>query len=190
MENRTRNRKLEIRNGLLEMSSEKKTELILEAVADIEKLEEELKVYRRKIFKLDDKIKELEDENERLIVEEATDIKNLEDENQRLIVEYAVDIKKLEDENKRLKAQLEMNQDVTQPGDDVFIPRSYSGIPSNLKKQTKDWSITLPEVYDPVPPRRILTKDSPQGPTPPRRKTGKGGKRGKNIKTMKKYSKK
>jgi hypothetical protein len=83
-----------------------------------------------------------------------------------------------------------MNQDVTQPGDDVFIPRNYSGIPSNLKKPTKDWSNTLPEVYNLVPPRRIFTKDSPQGPTPPRRKTDKGGKRGKNIKTMRKYSKK
>lgn len=186
----TRNRRLEIRNGLLEMSSEKKTEWILEAVADIEKLEEELKVYRRKVVKLYEKIKKLEDENKSLIVEAATDIKNLEDENESLIVEYAVDIKKLEDENKRLKAQLEMNQDVTQPGDDVFIPRSYSGIPSNLKKTTKDWSKTLPEVYNLVPPRRIFTKDSPQGPTPPRRKTDKGGKRGKNIKTMRKYSKK
>jgi hypothetical protein len=92
-----------------------------------------------------------------------------------------------------MNQELKMNQDVTQPGDDVFIPRSYSGIPSNLKKPTKDWSKTLPEVYNLVPPRRIFTKDSPQGPTPPRRKTGKtdkGGKRGKNIKTMRKYSKK
>ena len=171
MENRTRNRRLEIRNGFLAMSSEKKTELILEAVDDIEKLEEKLNRYRRKIFNLDDKIKELEDENERLIVEAATDIKNLEDENQSL------------------KAQLEMNQDVTQPGDDdVFIPRSYNGKKSNLKKTT-----TLPQTLPQTPPeihdvfeRYKTLKYRP--PTPPRR--GKGGKRGKNIKTMRKYSKK
>ena len=176
----TRYRKRETRKGLLEMSSEKKTDWILEAVDDIQKMEEELNVYRRKIFKLHNKIKELEDENQSLIVEAATDIKNLEDENQSL------------------KAQLEMNQDVTQPGDDdVFIPRSYNGKKSNLKKTT-----TLPQTPPQTPPQ-TLPQTPPEihdvfkrykelnyrPPTPPRRKTGKGGKRGKNIKTMKKYSK-
>jgi len=185
----TRYRKRETRKGLLEMSSEKKTDWILEAVDDIQKMEEELNVYRRKIFKLHNKIKELEDENQSLIVEAATDIKNLEDENQSL------------------KAQLEMNQDVTQPGDDdVFIPRSYNGKKSNLKKTT-----TLPQTPPQTPPQTLpqtppqtLPQTPPEihdvfkrykelnyrPPTPPRRKTGKGGKRGKNIKTMKKYSKK
>jgi len=185
----TRNRRLEIRNGLLEMSSEDKTDWILEAVADIEKLDDELKVYRRKVVKLYEKIKKLEDENKSLIVEAATDIKNLEDENQSL------------------KAQLEMNQDVTQPGDDdIFIPRSYNGKKSNLKKTT-----TLPQTPPQTPPQTLpqtppqtLPQTPPEihdvfkrykelnyrPPTPPRRKTGKGGKRGKNIKTMKKYSKK
>ena len=165
----TRYRKRETRKGLLEMSSEKKTDWILEAVDDIQKMEEELNVYRRKIFKLHNKIKELEDENQSLIVEAATDIKNLEDENQSL------------------KAQLEMNQDVTQPGDDdVFIPRNYNGKKSNLKKTTT-LPQTPPEIHDVFKRYKEL---SYRPPTPPRRNTGKGGKRGKNIKTMKKYSKK
>jgi uncharacterized protein YhaN len=133
------------RTEISQMSSEKKTELILKAVDDNEKLEDELKILRRQIFKLDKKIKELADENQSLILEAATDIK------------------KLEDENQRLNAQLEMNQDVTQPGDDyadahtrtpsvaTFTPRKYrkktstsTPTPMGIRKRykTADWGTT------------------------------------------------
>jgi hypothetical protein len=84
-----------------QMSDEKKTEWILNAVTEIDNLEDKLKVLRRKIL-------ELHKEN-----------------------------KELMDENRRLNAQLEMNPDVIQPGDDdadahtrtpsvaTFTPRKY-----------------------------------------------------------------
>ena len=98
------------RTEISQMSSEKKTELILKAVDDNEKLEDELKILRRQIFKLDKKIKELADENQSLILEAATDIK------------------KLEDENQRLKAQLEMDDAAAHtrtPSVNMFTPRKY-----------------------------------------------------------------
>jgi len=119
-----------------QMSSEKKTELILKAVDDNEKLEDELKILRRQIFKLDKKIKELMDENQSLILEAATDIK------------------KLEDENQRLKAQLEMDDadaHTRTPSVATFTPRKYrkrtstsTPTPMGIRKRykTADWRTT------------------------------------------------
>ena len=110
-----------------QMSGEKKTEWILNAVTEIEKLENELKVLRRQIFKLDKKNNELKDENQ------------------------------------RLNAQLEMNPDVIQPGDNdahahtrtplvnIFTPRKYrkrtstsTPTPMGIRKRykTADWRRT------------------------------------------------
>ena len=124
------------RTEISQMSSEKKTELILKAVDDNEKLEDELKILRRQIFKLDKKIKELADENQSLILEAATDIK------------------KLEDENQRLKAQLEMDDAAAHtrtPSVNMFTPRKYrkgtsmsTPTPTGIRKRyiTADWRTT------------------------------------------------
>ena len=124
------------RTEISQMSSEKKTELILKAVDDNEKLEDELKILRRQIFKLDKKIKELTDENQSLILEAATDIK------------------KLEDENQSLKAQLEMDDAAAHtrtPSVATFTPRKYrkktstsTPTPMGIRKRykTADWGTT------------------------------------------------
>ena len=110
-----------------QMSGEKKTEWILNAVTEIENLEDKLKVLRRKIF-------ELHKENN-----------------------------ELKGENQRLNAQLEMNPDVIQHGDDdadahtrtpsvaTFTPRKYrkrtstsTPTPMGIRKRykTADWRRT------------------------------------------------
>ena len=61
---KTRNRRFI--TEISQMSGEKKTEWILKAVVDIEKLEDQLKVYGRQIYNLNEKNKELADENRRL----------------------------------------------------------------------------------------------------------------------------
>ena len=60
----TRNRRF--RTEISQMSGENKTEWILNAITEIERLDDELKVCRRQIFKLDKKNNELKDENQRL----------------------------------------------------------------------------------------------------------------------------
>ena len=181
------------RTEISQMSSEKKTEFILKAVADNEKLEDELKILRRQIFKLDKKIKELTDENQSLILEAATDIK------------------KLEDENQSLKAQLEMDDAAAHtrtPSVATFTPRKYrkgTSTPEHdqgIRKrfETADWRITGKTTGRPDTPqltgKRVYNSQQTaqqvrstlfgRPPTPPR-KTRKGGKRGKNMKTMRQY---
>ena len=58
------------RTEISQMSSEKKTEWILNAITEIERLEDELKVCRRQILKLDKKNNELNDDSQGLILED------------------------------------------------------------------------------------------------------------------------
>lgn len=197
----TRNRRF--RTEISQMSDEKKTELILKAVADNEKLEDELKVYRRQIFKLDKKIKELTDENHSLILEAATDIK------------------KLEDENQRLKAQLEMDDadaHTRTPSVNIFTPRKYrkrtstsTPTPMGIRKRykTADWRRTTGRPDTPqLPSNRVYNsqrtaqelrstlfdENKPEtltpynkemkATTPPRKTTSRKG--GKNKRTIRK----
>lgn len=187
---KTRNRRFI--TEISQMSGEKKTEWILKAVVDIEKLEDQLKVYGRQIYNLNEKNKELTDENRRLSAQLEM--------NQTVIQSGDSDDNDDNDE---------------QPPDTpekIFTPRKYregTSTPENdqgIRKRYKtgDWRITGKTTGRPDTPQltgeRVYktarnaqevrrSKLFGRPPTPPR-KTRKGGKRGKNMKTMRKYFKK
>ena len=180
------------KSNISQMSDEKKTEWILKAVVDIEKLEDQLKVYGRQIYNLNEKNKELTDENRRLSAQLEM--------NQTVIQSGDSDDNDDNDE---------------QPPDTpekIFTPRKYregTSTPENdqgIRKRYKtgDWRITGKTTGRPDTPqltgeRVYKTARNAQEvrrsklfgrPLTPPRKTRKGGKRGKNMKTMRKYFKK
>jgi hypothetical protein len=117
------------------------------------------------------------------------------------IEEITKDYNKLLDELNSIK---NVNTNVSGSNDDdddntVFTPRKYTGKSNTtkgiIKRNTRNW--TYKPMTPPITLFRYLGEPSyaeiERQNTPPRRKTGKtdkGGKRGKNIKTMRKYSKK
>jgi hypothetical protein len=176
---KTRNRRF--KTEISQMSGEKKTEWILKAVVDIEKLEDQLKVYGRQIYNLNEKNKELTDENRRLSAQLEM--------NQTVIQSGDND---------------EQPPDADTP-EKIFTPRKYregTSTPENdqgIRKRYKtgDWrttgrpdtpQLTGERVYKTARNAQEVRRSKLFGrpPTPPR-KTRKGGKRGKNMKTMRKY---
>jgi hypothetical protein len=164
------------------MSGEKKTEWILKAVVDIEKLEDQLKVYGRQIYNLNEKNKELTDENRRLSAQ----------------LEMNQTVIQSGDDDEQLQL------DAVTP-EKIFTPRKYregTSTPENdqgIRKRYKtgDWrttgrpdtpQLTGERVYKTARNAQEVRRSKLFGrpPTPPR-KTRKGGKRGKNMKTMRKY---
>ena len=180
---KTRNRRF--RTEISQMSGEKKTEWILNAITEIERSEDELKVCRRQIFKLNKKNNELKDENQRL---------NAQLEMNQTVIQSGDD-----DEQLQL--------DAVTP-EKIFTPRKYrkgTSTPEHdqgIRKrfETADWRITGKTTGRPDTPqltgKRVYNSQRTaqqvrstlfgRPPTPPR-KTRKGGKRGKNMKTMRKY---
>jgi regulator of replication initiation timing len=163
------------------MSGEKKTEWILKAVVDIEKLEDQLKVYGRQIYNLNEKNKELTDENRRLSA--------------KLEMNQTV----ISDDNDDNDEQQPPDADTPEK---IFTPRKYregTSTPENdqgIRKRYKtgDWrttgrpdtpQLTGERVYKTARNAQEVRRSKLFGrpPTPPR-KTRKGGKKGK---TMRKY---
>ena len=190
-------RNLRFITEISQMSGEKKTEWILKAVVDIEKLEDQLKVCGRQIYNLNEKNKELTDENRRLSAQLEM--------NQTVIQSGDSDDSDDSDDND--------DNDEQQPPDantpeKIFTPRKYregTSTPENdqgIRKRYKtgDWrttgrpdtpQLTGERVYKTARNAQEVRRSKLFGrpPTPPR-KTRKGGKRGKNMKTMRKYFKK
>jgi hypothetical protein len=180
---KTRNRRF--KTEISQMSGEKKTEWILKAVVDIEKLEDQLKVYGRQIYNLNEKNKELTDENRRLSAQL---------EMNQTVIQSGDDDEQLE-------------LDAVTP-EKIFTPRKYRKGTSTpeydqgIRKrfETADWRITGKTTGRPDTPqltgKRVYNSQQTaqqvrstlfgRPPTPPR-KTRKGGKRGKNMKTMRQY---
>lgn len=176
---KTRNRRFI--TEISQMSGEKKTEWILKAVVDIEKLEDQLKVYGRQIYNLNEKNKELTDENRRLSA--------------KLEMNQTV----ISDDNDDNDEQQPPDADTPEK---IFTPRKYregTSTPENdqgIRKRYKtgDWrttgrpdtpQLTGERVYKTARNAQEVRRSKLFGrpPTPPR-KTRKGGKKGK---TMRKY---
>ena len=176
---KTRNRRFI--TEISQMSGEKKTEWILKAVVDIEKLEDQLKVYGRQIYNLNEKNKELTDENRRLSA--------------KLEMNQTV----ISDDNDDNDEQQPPDADTPEK---IFTPRKYREVTSTpendqgIRKRYKtgDWrttgrpdtpQLTGERVYKTARNAQEVRRSKLFGrpPTPPR-KTRKGGKKGK---TMRKY---